>query len=153
MKKIKIISFALILGLLIVTGCENKKEESNNNDKKNTPYEMNVTIEPIRIYDPEGNLIAEDKTEMIQGYIIEQDNKIIELEIKTEGEKKFLVINGKKEGKAKISVYKFEKETNECTSESSIEFKVDSNLNVIAGAMSANIGSCEEDISNVSLIK
>ncbi len=153
MKIIKAISLTIILGLLM-TGCGEKKEETNTEDiKKNTPYEMDITNEPLRVYDAEGNLVAEDDTEIISGYIIEQTDKIIELEIKTEGEKKSLIINGKKAGKAKVSVYRFVKENNECTSEYSLEFKVDNNLNVKAGAMNAHVGTCEEDISNVSLIK
>lgn len=100
------------------------------NTKKNTPYEIDVTIEPLRIYDSNNNLVSEQELNITKGYTVEQSETIVELEIKDKAEKKYLVVNGKNAGQAIVNVYHFDTTSNECSSRSTMTFKFDENLNV-----------------------
>ncbi len=153
MKVLKTISLAMIAGLLI-TGCGEKKEEKNiQNTKKNTPYEIDVTIEPLRIYDSNNNLVSEQELNITKGYTVEQSGTIVELEIKDKAEKKYLVVNGKNAGQAIVNVYQFDNNSNECSSRSTMTFKVDENLNVSVRGIDGSYGSCDAKINSVSIIK
>ena len=153
MKFLKFSSAALVL-VLILTGYSEKKDDNSNiqdDIEKNTPYQIDITDQRLRVYDGEGNLVADDVIEKTKGYNIEQNDEIISVELKNENENSYMIINGKKSGKAELTIYDFSLDDNECTGKASYTFMVDSNLNVRVSDLSGNYGFCDQSINNVTV--